>query len=499
MEWKDFYTEGNKDVTEKYLETSNDDYEEYHSEASECCDLDTLIQNGYFQEQKRKLEEHCIKNDISLPRLEKEILKWIIIRKIWGRIVYFNGTHYEILTEDIFCLYCKRYLPMEIQNKICSVKIFKSLYRYVLYDFVTEKEEAREDNYLISCENCVVNAQTLNTYMHDKSLEVSYCVKANYVEDVYDYPAPHNFEQLIRNMTDGDEETMQLIWQMLGYVLLHVSPKRAFFWLGTEPASGKSLLCDFIQRLLGRENCSLIEADDIGKRFSMAQFTDKRVNLGAESSGKLTRNDVVRIKEITGNKTFSIEKKGVNREDFPNYTVLIFASNEPLNIGEADLTEAFWDRCKLIPCVKSCPIEERDVNLLEKIWEERDLIVSRAIEAACNLIEREFQFIEPQVAKRMKIAWRRNNGSLISNYVDEYLEIVTGNQGYSYFTPTEELYKHYIKHTGDMISKNSFSGKLNRYTNGKLIKDKRRIAGYTSAVNGFYNVRIKTTEDENNE
>lgn len=499
MNWEEYLSEGNSDVTEEYLETSDFNFEDYYSEAPNCCDIDTLIQNENILEQKRKLEEHYDKSDISLPRLEKEILKWITIKKLWGRIVYYNGTHYEILTEDIFCMYCKKYLPMEIQNKICSVKVFKSLYRYVLYDFVTEKEAVREDNYLISCQNCVVNAKTLTTSYHSECLEVSYTVKASYIENVYDYPAPYHFEQLIWNMTDGDVDAMQLIWQMLGYVLLHVSPKRAFFWLGTEPASGKSLLCDFIQRLLGNENCSLIEADDIGKRFCMAQFSDKRVNLGAESSGKLTRSDVVRIKEITGNKTISVEKKGVNREDFPNYTVLVFASNEPIFIGDADLTDAFWERCKLIPCMKSCPIEERDVNLIEKLWEERDLIVSRAIEVASDLIEREFRFIEPQLAKQMKTAWRRNNGSIISNYVDEYLEIVTGNQGYFYFTPTEELYKHYIKHTGDVISKNSFSNKLNRYTSGKLIKDKKRIKDYKSPVHGFYNVRIRAMEEEDDE
>lgn len=365
-----------------------------------------------------------------------------------------------------------------------------------MYDYVLDKERSIEDNYFISFQNCVVDTETLLTYTHDSKIETAYTINANYLEEWYEEDM-YYFNQLVNSMTNYDNESIQLIWEMLGYVMLHIPPKRAFFWLGTEPASGKSLLGAFIQMLFGIENCSQIEADDIGKRFSMSQLVTKSVNLGMESSGKLSRSDVVRIKEITGNRVISIEQKGIDRIDFPNYAVLIFASNEPIDIGDADPTDAFWDRCKLIPCLRSCPIEERDSRLLEKIWEERDFIVSKAVDVAKRLIQDDFQFTEPELSKRMKSEWRKKGNTAMGDFIHECIDIFP--EEYLYFTPTDELYKRYIEYTGKYLSKNSFSSQFNKLTAGRTIKSKRRVVGYNSPVHGFCNVRIRATEDDDSE
>lgn len=445
-------------------------------------------------QKREEMKKKCLESDINLPHLESIMKKNVKIDKIWGRLCYFNERNYANLSQEIFCSLCKKYLPDEILQKMCSVKIFKSLYQYISYDFTRDNKKDYAENFFISFENGVVDASELYYDAHSEDIEVSYTINANYIEDE-ECPI-ENFENFIYFMTGGDRESIQLIWEMLGYVMLHVSPKRAFFWLGTEPASGKSLLGDFIQRLFGIENCCQIEADDIGKRFSMSQFISKRVNLGMESSGRLTKSDVVRLKELTGNRTISIEQKGIDRLDYPNFTVLIFASNDAISIGDCDLTDAFWERCKLIPCIQSCPIEDRDPNLLEKIWEERDGIVSKAVREVNQLIQRDFRFTEPQLARQMKAEWRNNSSAPIVAFASECLEIIPRGQGQVCFTTTEELHMNYIAYTGDNISKNVFSNQFNRYFSGKIDKGKKRIKGYCSPVNGYFNVRIKKLNEE---
>lgn len=438
---------------------------------------------------RESIELEYAKKKINLPLLEHCIRDKVEIKFLWGQMRYFTGQHYEILTEERFCCLCKKLIPLELQEKMCSVKIFKSLYRYVAYDFCEAINETGECFY-VSFQNKVVDVRSMTTYKHSSDVEVPFTVNAEYIGT--QYQNMDTFERLLEDMTGGDEESIKLIWEMLGYILLYLHPKRAFFWMGIEPASGKSVLGEFIRRLLGEHNCSAIEADAIGARFSKSQFNYKSRNLGMESGGKLNHATVVQLKELTGNSTISIEKKGIEQMDIPNYLVLIFASNEPLNIGDNDVTEAFWERCKFIPCIKSCPLEKRNPDLLDKIWEERNAIVSKAVQVASELIKGKFCFTEPKIAKDIISEWRREYQSPMHSFINECLEIMPANNGNLTFTPTQELFEAYLRFSGEIISINVFSARLNKHVRGRIRKARIRCQGYGSPVNGFYGVKIRS-------
>ncbi len=425
---------------------------------------------------------------VNLVDLEDILYKHVYIRKIRGRVNYYDGASYRFLSEKVFYALCKKFLPKDILQTICSTRIFKSLYEFILCGFELV-DEKYEDSQYIAFLNGIYDLNVRKLYKHDSKYETPYCVQANYKEE--DYGLMSNFESLIYQMTGGDEECIELIWETLGYLLLHVTPKRAFFWLGTEPATGKSLIGDFIVRLFGMSNCSQIPANGIGGRFNLAQFVQCSINLGMESSGKLSQMDVLRIKELTGNKTISIERKGMDRVDYPNYSTLVFASNDAINIGDFDDTGAFWERCKLIPCMHSCPLEQRDPYLLEKIWEERDSIVSKATRYAKRLIDNKFIFTEPRLAVEMKEMWKAAYENPVKAFIRESIKFVPIGSQQDCFIPTEKIYEEFLTFSEKNISIESFSKEFRKLTLGQAEKTKRRCAGYTNSVNGFLGVKIK--------
>ena len=59
---------------------------------------------------------------------------------------------------------------------------------------------------------------------------------------------PH-FDQFLKDISGGDEEVIELILQIIGYIMMQNSSLKKFFLFATEPDTGKSVLGDFIASL----------------------------------------------------------------------------------------------------------------------------------------------------------------------------------------------------------------------------------------------------------
>lgn len=210
-------------------------------------------------------------------------------------------------------------------------------------------------------------------------------------------------------------------------------------------AFGKDVLLELIRRLFGSENCCHIDAHKMGGKFGISQLAEKRINPGLESNGKLDSSDIATIKTLSGDSVMSVERKHKDWEDFPNYCKMIFASNESIIITDSDTTDAFWDRCKLIHCGKSCAVEDRNPFLLDELWKERNLLMSMVVWEAKALIDNDFKFIEPRISSTIKGKWRYMNEDPIRTFLRERVEIYdTGNS----FISTADLHKVFIQDSG---------------------------------------------------
>lgn len=432
--------------------------------------------------------------DTSLLNMEELFNKSGVVRKfLFGRACYYNGTHYNYLTEKVFCVICKDKLDRSVLGQITRMQSLKDLYAYTIeYDSSIRETETKE-NFYISFRNGVVDARSLEFWdWHDPKFEVLFTIDADLdlsisEDEAYSLFNGTTMHRFLENMCNCDLESMKLILQMVGYMLLNVTPKRAFFWLGPAPASGKSILMNVISKLLGKSNCCHINAHQMSERFAQAQLYDCRVNLGWESSGTLNSEAISMIKSLSGDSNISLERKYKSRQDLPNFCKLAFASNEAINIGQTDNSDAFWSRCKLIACLQSCDDKKQDTDLEDKLWVEREAWLPAVIFETSKLIKSGFRFAEPEVSQNLKHQWRYVNEHPVATFVRERLVISSHEIG---FVSTQELLDECVKYTGiNTMAGNAFSKLLSKYSSQTLIPKKGQgLNG--NRVNGYANVQL---------
>lgn len=455
-------------------------------------------QSQHGSTESKKIKEHSDPRDISLYCLEKKLkASGVILDFVFGRFSYFNGRNYVAMSEKTFCALCKEKLDKDILSRIMQMRTLKDLYEYAtLCSKEREKTEIQE-NFLVSFTNGVLDLRSLQFFGHSPEHKVSFtvdadCILAGSLEAAYESFSSTVTCNFLNQMVDGDQESIRLVMQMIGFLLLNVVPKRAFFWLGPAPASGKSVLMELIRRLLGSDVVCHIDAHRMGEKFSLAQLLQSRVNLGLDSSGKLSSADVSAIKTLSGDPVMSIERKFREREDYLNYTKLVFASNESADICESDVSDAVWDRLKLIYCSKSCDEHERDPFLIDKLMEERDLLMEVVVQETHALIQGNFRFAEPKISKKIKYQWRYANENPVATFIRERL-VISDCEGT--FISTNTLFQEFVQYTGsEMMACNVFSNLLSRYSPKPLISKKGKDeSGHR--VRGFANVQFRDDEE----
>lgn len=211
-----------------------------------------------FKVAKKSQEKSADVKDTSLIHMEQLFKNSVVIHKfLWGHDCYFNGYHYEVLTEEAFCALCKNCIDKDVQGKITRMHNYTDLYKFVTLHDPNETIAETKENYFVSFTNGVLDVHSLEFYFrHDPQFEVAFTVNAEYHPTDSKHMAYRCFYETVtydflNQMCDGDKDSLQLILQMIGFFVLHVTPKRAFFWMGPAPASGKGVLLDLICRLLG--------------------------------------------------------------------------------------------------------------------------------------------------------------------------------------------------------------------------------------------------------
>ena len=145
------------------------------------------------------------------------------------------------------------------------------------------------------------------------------------------------------------------------------------------------------------------------------------------------------MKLLTGERELNIEKKGIDAAMEKTNCKLVFATNSPIVVEKMD--QAFFDRMMVVPFMHSIDRADQDLNLTEKLLSEKDSIVSYAVQNyAHDLMESNYSFCEPELAREMKTSWINSHRSSLDLFVEEYCNIT--NQSFD-FIGNDDLYAVY--------------------------------------------------------
>lgn len=444
---------------------------------------------GYKSIQLAKKSE-----EVRMQEIEEYVVNSAVFRKINGFLCIWNKHCYKQLDLEQFITVVRHLLPKEAEKKISRFNRFKEAYNFMLANEKLEKyfsdKKIMDVKFMIAFQNGLYKGTTEEYFEMSPKYPILFNINANYLGE--EDPDTPYMDRIVNCATGNDEEVLILFYQVLGYLFSQGTDAKKFFVFATAPDSGKSLIGEFLGRLLGENNISTIALNDLGQRFALGKIGKIALNYNMDlPSDVLDKNAVQKIKQMTGDSRIDCEEKFVQSRTVVHHCKFLFASNHPIRLKEDD--EAFYRRLVLIPFIYSIDDENKDYQLAEKIWNERHAIATKAAHAYGDLCKNNFVFQKSELANDMIQSWRQGFGSsLLEQFWQDRCYYSAGDE--NSFLPTEELFKAYqtyCEERGEYVEDGEKASFSRKFSNSfRVQKKKKRVEGYASPVHGYVGLQL---------
>lgn len=264
----------------------------------------------------------------------------------------------------------------------------------------------------------------------------------------YDYdpslePKGRVIEQFL-SISLPDPTEQQMMWEYLGYSMTKDTQFQKFLILIGEGGTGKSVVIHLFEEVIGDQNFSSISLQDLNRRFYATGLFGKLLNTCGDIPCKSMETIDV-LKKAVGEDTLLYEKKGVDATQFRSYAKLLFSANGiPDNLE--DKSNTLYRRMMVLEMNQTIPDEKKDIHLKERINEEIDYAIHKAVGALESLYNNG-SLTESENSKRCVEKARRASDSTQA-FIDDRLRRQAGTdieRSQMYF-----LYQTYCEEEGRM-------------------------------------------------
>lgn len=225
-----------------------------------------------------------------------------------------------------------------------------------------------------------------------------------------------------------DPDAMVRHWhEFAGYAIQSRRPIPSFWLLIGRGANGKSKLLEIVGRLVGpqallAEPISRFQTDS----FALSSLAGKKLLIDDDVDEDLILGDGL-IKKLSEEKTVSARSPyGRKKRTFVSFALPVMAGNH--YPSTKDISPGMQRRTYVMPFERIFEVDEQDPELFDAIWrEERSGILNRFLAGLLRVIERGYQFDEPQdcVEARAKFFVESNP---LRAFIAERCEIIEGSK-----------------------------------------------------------------------
>ena len=280
-------------------------------------------------------------------------------------------------------------------------------------------DDINPNPYVINLRNGLYSVKDDKLNPHDPKYPSTIQLPVNYVENA----ECSRFVKFLKEAMCDDEEQIELIQEVMGYILVPItSAQKSFIFTGVA-AAGKSVLLSVIgDILLGRQNVSNISWQALNERFKPAELFGKLANIFADLPTK-NIDDNGNFKGLVGEDYITVEKKHKDPFNFKSTARLLFSCNSiPKNYG--DKSEGFYRRLIIIPFNRSVPEDDRNPYLLDELRAEADGIFMFALAGLKRLMGNDYKFSETHVNIDALQRYREESDS-VRSFVKDCCELKT--------------------------------------------------------------------------
>lgn len=240
-----------------------------------------------------------------------------------------------------------------------------------------------------------------------------------YVPGAYYEVTDKTFNKIAVN----DKKIRAILEEILGYILFRRNEFAATFILTGDGSNGKSSYLKIIRKLIGSDNASSLDLNELDQRFKTAELFGKLANIGDDiGKGYIKESSI--FKKLSTGETLNVERKGKDPFDFTNYAKLIFSANEMPRIN--DFSDGLGRRLQIVPFkAKFTPNDEDyDPFITDKLLSDESMqyVLNLALKSLKRLLV-EKKFTTSKAVEDELIKYQEENNPIISFVNNEDVEL----------------------------------------------------------------------------
>ena len=342
-----------------------------------------------------------------------------------GKCLYIHkaGYFWEKLTKNVSLR-----LRQEIFTAEAQAELEKSMLDRVVLDLTEDvriliKDKKLNNKQYINFKNGIYDLRFKRLIKElteeTKELIFSYVIDACFIEPKMVENKMPTFMDFMRTSFKSDEIMKEYLLQNIGYSVSSVNClRKAVIFIGST-ATGKSTLARFLAAVIQPQSqVSHVNFQDLGDKFRLYDAACAKLNIGDEMSKGRARI-LANFKSMTAGDTVVIERKGKDPLEIKPNVRQVYCTNYLPTFDDGNAM-AIFDRLNIIPFHKTIEEVKRDYALLKKLLEEKDAILSLAVDKFADVLKNNGCFTVPDEVKACKERYIIQENS-VNEFIDNCL------------------------------------------------------------------------------
>ena len=365
--------------------------------------------------------------------LAAEILREniIISDRESGLTYLWNGRHFQCLKPADL----QRLALVKLRNQATMARVQDALGQVVALSTLPQGETLNRHPEFLCLPNGMLHLDTLDILPHDPKYRATYMIP--WVFDPHEPEDCLAFKSFLLS-TGNPRPVLAEIQEFAGYCLWpDCRYEKALFLVGAKGA-GKSTLLDVLQWLVGEENFSAVDLEDLDKPHERAALHEKMLNISDEADSRFFSTKY--FNSISSGKSLQAAFKYGHSFTFrPRCKLACSANDFPRAVGH---TDAFLDRLLVVRFLRSFRgTVDQDPELGAKLKAELPGIFAWAIVGLIRLRDRG-KFPSSQASQEAIREYRRDINNVLE-FAQQVLTDDAEDDGAPPEVRKDELYRAY--------------------------------------------------------
>lgn len=328
------------------------------------------------EEYKEKKKKSGYKESLS-NMLANELLSRYDIITLGDQFYLYENNYYKPITNKMLEVIIHKELGEDIEPYIWDV-----VKRFVSAKTQIEPEDMDKNWDQIACKNGILNVVSGQLTLANKTDFNTIHIPWRWNDD----PAPSpTIIDFMSQITKGDANKIQFLYEVVGYCLLKRNLYRKFFIFQGQGGTGKSTFQRLIAKLVGEENCSYVGLNNFDNDYFLCQLNNKLVNLDDDAVDGKSLDDSGRFKSVTAGEKITARPIREAPRAFIPFCTCIFNCNRLPRI--LDTTTGLYSRIIIVELDNKI---EKPIPKFEEMLTDQDMeyFLYKAVKAIGEVIER---------------------------------------------------------------------------------------------------------------